>query len=80
MFGIAVVLGVSLIAASLKMQGMLSKIIMVVGIIAIIKGAILLKAKFMEKLLIWISNQPLVIFRAIASVYIVIGAVILLNA
>ena len=62
LFSVAVVLGVSLIVASFKMQGVFSKIIMVAGIIAIVKGVLFLKAKFAEKLLNWITNQPLIIF------------------
>lgn len=79
LFAVAIILGISLIAASWKMQGLLSKAIMIAGIVAIIKGVLFLKSKFTEKLLDWLSRQPVIIFRVIAFIYIVIGAVILLN-
>lgn len=79
LFGIAIVFGIFLIAASGKIQGFVSIIIMILGIIAIIKGVILLKAKFAEELLDWVSRQPILFFRIIALVYITIGVVILLG-
>lgn len=79
LFGVAIVLGFSLITASLKMQGMLSKVIMIAGIVAIIKGTLFLKTKLIEKLLSWLSGQPLIIFRVIAAVYIALGTIILLG-
>lgn len=79
LFGIAIVFGIFLIAASGKIQGFVSIIIMILGIIAIIKGVILLKAKFAEELLDWVSRQPILFFRIIALVYIAIGVVILLG-
>ena len=75
----AIFLGILFISAAFKSSGFLSKILMVLGIISIFKGFFFLKAKFAERIITWIAGQPPVFFRFAASVYILIGLIILLG-
>ena len=77
LFSIAITGGIFLIIASGKMDGALSKIMAILGIVVIIKGVFLLKSKLSEKLLGWAGEQPLIYFRIASLVYILIGVIIL---
>lgn len=77
LFSIATAGGIFLIIASGKMDGVLAKIMAILGIVAIIKGVFLLKSKLSEKLLDWAGKQSLVYFRILSLLYILIGVVIL---
>lgn len=77
LFSLAVTAGIFLIIASGKMDGILSKVMAILGIVAILKGIFLLKSKLSEKLLNWAGSQPLLYFRILACLYILIGIVIL---
>ena len=77
LFLIVITLSLFLIGAAWKSEGLLSKIVMVLGIIGILKGFFLLKAKAAEKILEWFIKQPLTFFRFGASLQIIIGIIIL---
>ena len=77
LFLITITLSICLIAAAWKTEGLLSKIIMVLGIIGIFKAFFLLKAKAAEKILQWFVKQPVVFFRFAACLQIIIGIIIL---
>ncbi len=81
MFMIAVTLGTLLIVSGWKFPGggVLSKIIIIFGIIGIIKGFFFLKTKAIEKIVEWYSQKPLIFYRISASVHVLIGVVILLS-
>ncbi len=66
-----------LISVSFKTGGLVSKILMIIGIIGIIKAFFLLKSKAAEKLMEWFLKQPLVLFRAGGIIYIAVGVFIL---
>ena len=77
LFLIVIALSLFLIAAAWKSEGLLSKIVMVLGIIGILKGFFLLKAKAAEKILEWFIKQPLIFFRFCAALQVIIGIIIL---
>lgn len=76
-FLIAIILGATLISATWNLKGFLPKLIMFIGIIAIIKGIFLLKSKLAEKWIGWFSEKPLIYFRLGACCYILLGLLIL---
>ena len=78
LFGIAMFFAVLLISAGFKIEGILSKLLMILGIIAVLKGAFLLKAKAAEKIIAWMVQQKPVFFRVWAGAQIVLGVTILL--
>ncbi len=72
-FGFIIVFGFSLIISVFKTQGMISKIIGVVGLVLAIKGIMLLTSKASEKMLGWWSERPVIVFRIQGIVVLVIG-------
>ncbi|MFH1867696.1 MAG: hypothetical protein ABH843_01875 [Candidatus Omnitrophota bacterium] len=74
---IAIILGSTLVSATWNLQGLLPKLIMIIGIIAIIKGIFLLKSKLAEKWIAWFAQKPLIYFRIGACCYIILGILIL---
>lgn len=77
LFLIVLVVSFLLIGVAWNSKGPLSKIVMVLGIIGVFKGFFLLKAKAADKIIEWFTNQPLIFFRLGASLYILIGIMIL---
>jgi len=75
LFLLALFLAFTLILASLKSQGILPKIIMILGIIGIIKAFTFLNAKAAEKLISWISSKPVSIFRLGGVAYVLLGII-----
>jgi len=73
-FLLALVFGFLFISASRQLEGMLSTVVMLLGIIAIFKAFFYLKAKAADKIIAWSSRQPLIFFRVIALLYIALGA------
>ena len=78
-FGIAVVLGFLLITLAWKSEGLLSKIVLILGILSIIKGFLFLNSKAADKMIAWSAKQPLLYFRLAACIHITIGLMILLG-
>ena len=74
---LSIFLGILLIKAAWGYEGLLSKIIVIIGIMAIFKGFFLLKSKAAEKMTAWFARQPLILFRMGAVTHILIGAAIL---
>ncbi|MFC1804430.1 hypothetical protein ACFLZ3_01205 [Candidatus Omnitrophota bacterium] len=77
LFAITIVLAVLLITVAWKFEGILSQIVIIIGIIGIIKGFFFLKAKAAEKLLAWYLNRPVNFFRLSALFQIAIGVLVL---
>ncbi len=76
---VALFFGLLFISAGWKTPGVVAKIFTIFGILAIIKGFFLLKAKISDKLIEWWTNQPVFIYRIWASMYIIIGILLLLE-
>ena len=77
LFLVTVPLAWFLIVTGLKYEGLLSKVLMVAGIIGIFKAFFLLKAKAAEKIIDWFLKRPAIFFRAAATFQIVLGIIIL---
>ena len=77
LFVVGIFLSVMLISVGLKATGAISKIILVIGLIALIKAVFLVKAKAAEKLVEFFIKQSLIMFRFWALVQIAIGVLIL---
>jgi len=73
-FGIALLVGIFIIKATWGVPGVLAKIAMVFGVIAIIKAFLLLNGKATDHLLDWFEKQPVQYLRGFAILQIVVGA------
>ncbi len=76
LFFAALILSFTLIAAALKHQGLLPKIIVILGVIGIIKAVIILKSKASDKLLAWAAGRSLLFYRAGGLAYVIIGVIL----
>ena len=79
LFGIALFLGIILISAAFKSTGAASKVLAVLGIIAIIKAFLFLKSKASEKLTGWFTDKPVSFFRIWAAVHISIALFLIIK-
>jgi len=77
LFAVALCVSVLLIKEVWGEPGILSKVIMIFGIIGIFKAFFFLKAKAADKLLEWFANSPLKVFRLFAALQITVGWIIL---
>ncbi len=77
LFLLTIILSATLIITAFKAQGLLSKILMVIGILGIFKGFIFLSNKGAEKLIGLSSRMSLGLYRLGGAIYIVIGLSIL---
>ena len=73
LFLLTLFLSFTLIIASFKADGLLPKVILVLGISGIFKAFILLKSKASDKLIAFLSNLSLTVYRSGGAFYIVIG-------
>jgi uncharacterized protein YjeT (DUF2065 family) len=76
-FAAAVFLGILLISAGWKYEGILPKILVLIGIIAILKGLFFLKSKAADKITEWILEQPVLFLKIFAACQIVLGLLII---
>jgi len=65
------------ISAGWKMEGGLSKVILVVGIIGVFKAFFFLKHRAAEKIVTWFAGLPLPLFRAVAALQVALGIMVL---
>ncbi|MFC1780762.1 hypothetical protein ACFLZ8_00675 [Planctomycetota bacterium] len=77
LFAGAITLGILLISTGCKYEGLLPKILVLVGIIAIFKGVFFLKSRAADKVTEWILRQPLVVFKIFAVCQIILGLLII---
>lgn len=63
----------TLIIAALKADGILFKVLIVLGLLGLFKAFIFLKSKVSDKLIELSSKLSLAIYRAAGAIYIVIG-------
>lgn len=73
-FAIALFMGILLIKATWGMEGLIPKIIMVMGFIAILKALFFLKAKAAENLIQWWIDRPTSFYRICAIGMLAFGA------
>ena len=77
-FGFIIIFGLLLVGSVIKAQGILPKIIGLVGIIITIKAILLLTSKTSEKIINWWAEKPLIFFRIWALVVLAIGIMLIL--
>ena len=65
--------GILMAGSVIKLPGFLAKIVGIIGIIIAIKGILLMTSKASGKMLEWCAGQPIIIFRAVALVFLVVG-------
>ena len=78
LFLLAIFLGSSLISVGIKFDGGLAKLILLAGIISIIKGFFLIKAKTYGKLIEWSAASPVIYFRIGGLCYVAVGVILLI--
>ena len=62
-YGFLIVFGILMVGSVMKAQGLLPKIVGILGIILAIKGIFLIFSKASEKLWKWWADRPLIFFR-----------------
>lgn len=67
--------GGGLIASAWGMKGLAPKIVVIIGIIAIVKGFLLFNEKATEKVVDWFTGQSLMFYRIWSSCQIIAGLV-----
>ena len=76
-FIISATLGGILISVGWRFEGLLAKIVVIIGIIAVFKGLIMLRGKLTDKVIEWSAAQPLIFFRIGGIFWILIGITVL---
>jgi uncharacterized protein YjeT (DUF2065 family) len=76
-FAAALSLGVLLISVGWRYEGLLPKILMLAGIVAVLKGLLFLNAKATEKITAWILERPTLHLQIFAAGQIALGLLIL---
>jgi len=76
-FAAALSLGILLISACWRHEGLLPKILMLVGIVALFKGLLFLNSKASEKITAWILERPILHLKVFAVGQIALGLLIL---
>ena len=66
-------LGCLLMAASREISGFAGTLVLGLGLISIIKAGLLVKGKVSEKMLDWLGQMPVFVFRLGALGYILLG-------
>jgi len=77
LFLLTLFLSITLIIVSLKVSGLLPKILLILGVIGIFKAFIFLKSKASDKLIAFSANLSLSIYRIGGAMYIVLGLAIM---
>ena len=63
LFAGAITMGILLISTGWKYEGIFPKILVLVGVIAIIKGVFFLKSRAADKVTEWILKQPVFVLK-----------------
>ena len=77
LFATVCCLGILLVYAGWTHEGTLAKVLIVAGIIVLVKGLYLLKAKAADMIVAWLIKLPAVCFRVFAVCQILAGGVII---
>ncbi len=72
-FGFVLVFGFLMIGSVITAEGLLPKIIGLIGIIITIKAILLFTSKASEKIINWLAGKPLIFFRIWAVFILAIG-------
>ena len=66
-----------LIGSIIKAQGLLPKIIGLIGMIIVVKGILLITSKTSEKMSGWWAKRPLVFFRVCGIIILIVGILLI---
>ena len=77
LFAGAITMGILLISTGWKYEGIFPKILVLVGVIAIIKGVFFLKSRAADKVTEWILKQPVILFKIFAVCQMIFGFLII---
>ncbi|MBN1871745.1 MAG: hypothetical protein JW800_04140 [Candidatus Omnitrophica bacterium] len=75
-YGFLFFFGLIMIGSLIKAEGLLPKIIGILGVILVIKSTLLFLSKTSDRLWKWWAEQPLMIFRLQALIIIIVGAML----
>ena len=78
LFAMAIFLTAGVISMGMEISGITAKIIMIIALIALIKGVFFVKSKASNGIIEFLKDKPTSVFRIWAGVQVVIGALILL--
>jgi len=78
LFAMAIFIGAGLISIGMEISGAAAKIVMVIALIALVKGVFMLKSKAANSIIDFFKDKPISVFRIWAGIQIAIGALILL--
>lgn len=76
-FAIALTLGVLLISAGWRHEGLLPKVVIFAGIVALFKAMLFLNSKATEHVTAWILERPVLHLRIFAVLQIALGSAML---
>ena len=76
-YGSLFAFGVIMIGSLFKTEGLLPKIIVILGIILVVKSVFLFLSKTSDRLWKWWAESPLIVFRLQAAVMIIIGIMLI---
>ena len=77
LFSVLIFLGILLISTGWRHEGLLPKILMFIGIVALIKSLLLFNSKATERITIWILERPTLHLKVFAAGQIGLGLLIL---
>lgn len=77
LFAGAITVGILLISTGWKYEGLLPKILVIVGIVAIFKGVFFLKLRAADKATGWILKQPEILLKKFTICQIALGLLII---
>lgn len=75
----ALFFGALLVSVGWKQAGLLPKVLVLIGVAAILKGLLLLNSKATEKITAWVLSRPILHLRIFAVAEIAMGLLILLG-
>ena len=78
-FAAALFFGALLVSVGWKQPGLLPKVLVLIGVAAILKGLLLLNSKATEKITAWVLSRPILHLRIFAVAEIAMGLLILLG-
>lgn len=78
-FAAAVFFGVLLISAGWKQPGLLPKMLVLIGVAAVLKGLLLLNSRASERVTAWVLARPILHLRVFAAAEIAMGLLVLLG-
>ncbi|MBN1520961.1 MAG: hypothetical protein JW928_00395 [Candidatus Aureabacteria bacterium] len=77
LFVLALLWGAPLFALGWSQEGFFSKLLFIIGILAVLKGLFFLTSRAASKIIEWSQKSPSFVFRLYAFVQVILGVVLL---